>query len=219
MKAALGAALLLFVFGASLAAEGRPRVVAGKSRGKKAAKKGADPARWFATRPGLIRVYERRRATTSDDGNKADLAGASCEVVESVPAAEGSSAQTGELCTMIVGKKPTPATRLTYQLRQAGIFLVKAETGGKASAVERMLLPGGLRVGTRWVEAGAVKKERRVKTLGSRCKVERREFGDCLVVAVVSGKGRTAVKTTEKYAAGVGLVEDSQWRLVDVQGL
>ena len=218
MKAALGAALLLSVLGQAQAAEARPRVVSGKAaRAKKAGKKGADPARWFATRPGLIRVYERRRPTSS--GDQSDLAGTSCEVVESVPAAEGSPAQTVELCTIIVGKKPTPANRLTYQLRQGGIFLVKAETKGQTHPLERMVLPGALRVGTKWTEAGAVPRQCRVQTLGGKCKVERREFGDCLVIAVVHGKGRQSVKTTEKYAAGVGLVEDSQWRLVDVQGL
>ena len=46
------------------------------------------------------------------------------------------------------------------------------------------------------------------------------EFGDCLVVTVVQKKGgRVARRFSEIYAAGVGLVEDAQWQLVDVKGL
>lgn len=222
MRAALFAGLLALVGGALLAAaaEARPRVKALKGGRAKKAAKGADPARWFATRQGLIRVYEERSAKKNEDGDP-QPAGASCEVVESQPAAEALPAQTREVCTMIVGKKPKLATALTYELRKSGVFLVKAETAGKAQPAERMLLPGRIRVGSRWNEPRAgTTLARRVKSAGKNCKVERREFGDCLVVAVVQKKGSRAIKRyTETYAAGVGLVEDAQWRLVDVQGL
>ena len=43
-----------------------------------------DPARFFAARPGLLRIYEGRsegRAANPDDDNAEPPAGASCEVI------------------------------------------------------------------------------------------------------------------------------------------
>jgi hypothetical protein len=182
------------------AADARP-VIKSARKVRKEKSKGADPARWFATRQGLIRVYEER---ANRDGSPA---GISCEVIESTPG------QTRELCTMIVARKPKAPAELTYELREAGIFMVKPGN--------RMLLPGAVKVGSSWKEPrGGAVLERRVRSAGSRCKVEKRAFGDCLVVAVVQRRGRTIQKRfTETYAAGVGLIEDAQWRLIDVQGL
>jgi hypothetical protein len=56
--------------------------------------------------------------------------------------------------------------------------------------------------------------------LGKPCKAAGRSFADCLVLAVVQREGQSAVRRyTETYAAGVGLVQDAQWELVDVKGL
>lgn len=181
-------------------AEARP-VIKTLKKVNKEKSKGADPTRWFATRQGLIRVYEER---ANRDGAPA---GISCEVTESRPG------QTRELCTMIVERKPKAPTELTYELRENGVFMVKPGN--------RMLLPAPVKVGSSWKEPrGGAIVERRVRSAGSRCKVEKRAFGDCLVVAVVQRRGRTVEKRfTETYAAGVGLIEDAQWRLIDVQGL
>ena len=83
------------------------------------------------------------------------------------------------------------------------------------------LLPGPLRVGNSWREPGRGSTfERKVKTAGGPCKAAGFAFGDCLVVAVVQKQGkRVAKKFTETYAAGVGLVEDASWQLVDLKGL
>ncbi len=215
MKRALVATLLCALWAAP-GADARAR----KKRPTKAAR-GEDPSRWFATRAGLIRVYEVK--SRSDD-TSGEHAGASCEVVESVPAAEGSAARTRESCTMIVGRKPKLATQLTYELRPSGIFMVKAEQAGAKkppAALERLLLPGPLRVGSSWREPrGPLVLDRRVKAAGSPCKAAGFSFGDCLVVAVVQRKGgKVARRFTETYAAGVGLVEDAQWHLVDLKGL
>ena len=122
---------------------------------------------------------------------------------------------------MIVARKPKQPTELTYELRKSGVFMVKTQAGGKAQNAERLLLPAPLRVGSRWREPrGALVFDRRVKTAGAGCKVEKREFGDCLVVAVAQRRaGRVVRRFTETYAAGVGLIEDAQWRLIDLQGL
>ena len=59
-----------------------------------------------------------------------------------------------------------------------------------------------------------------VSLAGAPCKAAGFKFGDCLVVAVVQRTGgRVARRFTETYAAGVGLVEDSQVQLVDLKGL
>jgi len=197
------------------AADARPRV----KSARRSADQGAqhDPARWFATRAGLIRVYQEKSARRSADGEPPQAAGASCEVVESKPSEGEAAGQTRELCTLIVGKKPKPTTRLTYELRPTGIFMVKAESDGKAQSAERMLLPEPLRIGAAWKNAAF---KQHIKSAGAPCSAAGHKFGDCLVVTVVQKKGgRVAKRFSEIYAAGVGLVEDAQWQLVDVKGL
>jgi hypothetical protein len=212
---ALAAVLLCF----STSAEARPRVTTKKRPAKQAAR-GEDPSRWFATRAGLIRVYQMKaRGKAGGEGRS----GASCEVVDSRPAAEGAAAHTLELCTIIVSKKPKRADQLTYELRSSGIFMVAVEQVGtkKPVKMERLLLPGNLRVGASWKEPrGQSVFDRRIKAAGAPCKAAGFKFGDCLVVAVVQRTGgRVARRFTETYAAGVGLVEDSQVQLVDLKGL
>jgi hypothetical protein len=87
--------------------------------------------------------------------------------------------------------------------------------------VKRLVLPAPLKVGASWKEPrGAVELDRTVKAAGGACKAAGRSFADCLVLAVVQKQGKTVVRRyTETYAAGVGLVEDAQWQLVDVKGL
>jgi hypothetical protein len=203
---------------AAPAARARP---AGKARAKKRAKGGVDPAHWFATRAGLIRVYQERKARPAGEEG-ATLAGISCEVIESRPAEPEAAARTRELCTVIVGMKPKPATQLVYELRESGIFMVSAEAeGDKPRAAERLLLPGPVRPGAGWRESrGKSVFDRRIKSAGAPCKAAGFKFGDCLVVSVVLRKGaRVSKKYLETYAAGVGLVEDAQWQLIDLKGL
>ena len=209
----LGALVLLSAAGEALARQRRKAAPAAA---------GIDPSRWFATRAGLIRVYQARSARRPAQPGGPTSAGASCEVVDSTAAQGEAAPRTREVCTMIVGKKPRAPPQLTYELRPNGIFLVRAEAGSAAaSTTERMLLPGPLRVGKSWREPGRGSTfERKVKTAGGPCKAAGFAFGDCLVVAVVQKQGkRVAKKFTETYAAGVGLVEDASWQLVDLKGL
>ena len=195
-----------------------------------------DPAHWFATRAGLIRVYEERAKAPPRHGKKKTLpaadadadaeqpptAGASCEVVESRPADSATPASTRESCTMIVGRMPKLATQLTYELRKSGIYMVRAQVAGKdPQTVDHLLLPGPIAIGRRWSEsAGKNTLDRKVKSLGRSCTAAGRTFGDCLVLAVVQRRGKKVLKKyAETYAAGVGLVEDAQWQLIDVKGL
>lgn len=125
---------------------------------------------------------------------------------------------------MIVGRMPKNATRLTYELRRAGIFMVKAEAEGSdkpGAAMERLLLPAPIKPGKAWSERrGKLSVERKVKSAGAACKAASRSFGDCLVLAVVEREGKQVKrKYGETYAAGVGLVEDAQWELLDLKGL
>lgn len=189
-----------------------------------AGKVAADPAHWFASRPGLTRVYEGRApARKSDDAEQAPPAGASCEVLESRPADSLAAGTLRETCTMIVARKAKPATELTYELRKGGIFMVRAQSAASAQpqTMERLVLPGPVRVGAAWREPqGQAELSRSVKSAGQGCKAAGRTFADCLVLAVVQRQGKkTLRKYTEVYAAGVGLVEDAQWELVDVKGL
>ena len=193
-----------------------------------------DPARWFATRTGLIRVYQERpkgsakarkaaaasAASAGDDGAPPPV-GASCEVVESAPREDAMPARTKERCTMIAARKAKAPASLSYELRPAGIFMVRAETEGQKPAVmDRLLLPQ-VKKGKTWTEKrGAVQLVRTVKSAGSTCKAASRSFGDCLVIKVVEREGKKVRRTYgETYAAGVGLVEDAQWELIDVKGL
>jgi hypothetical protein len=167
-----------------------------------------DPARFFATRKGLVRIYEGR-------GGGEPPAGASCEVLESKPGLMR------ETCSMIVGRKPRPATELTYELRKDGIWNTEVRIGGKPQPVDRLVLPAPLKTGSTWKEPrGGVELDRTVKSAGGACKAAGRSFADCLVLNVVQKQGKNVVRRyTETYAAGVGLVEDAQWELVDVKGL
>ena len=194
-----------------------------------------DPARWFATRTGLIRVYQERpkgtakarkaaaasaAAASGDDGAPPPV-GASCEVVESAAREDATPAHTKERCTMIAARKAKVPTSLSYELRPAGIYMVRAETEGQKPAVmERLLLPQ-VKKGKTWTEKrGAVQLVRTVKSAGATCKAASRSFGDCLVLKVVEREGKKVRRTYgETYAAGVGLVEDAQWELIDVKGL
>jgi hypothetical protein len=172
-----------------------------------------DPARFFATHPGLIRIYEGR----SGGGDDQPPAGASCEVLSS------SAASVKETCSMIVGRKAKPSTELTYELRKDGIWNTQVRPEGAASPqpVARLVLPAPLAVGASWKEPrGGVELDRTVKSAGGACRAAGRSFADCLVVSVVQKQGKAVVRRyTETYAAGVGLVEDLQWELVDVKGL
>jgi len=122
---------------------------------------------------------------------------------------------------MIVGRKPKPATELTYELRKDGIWNTEVRLEGKPQPVERLVLPAPLKVGSSWKEPrGGVELDRTVKSAGGSCKAAGRSFADCLVLNVVQKQGKNVVRRyTETYAAGVGLVEDAQWELVDVKGL
>ena len=179
-----------------------------------------DPAHWFAARPGLLRVYQSTARGTAEE----PPAGASCEVLESKPRDSSSAGSMKESCTMIVGRRARPATEITYQLRRDGIFSVQASTEGpKATAqpMPRLVLPAPLRVGSSWKEPrGDQQLDRTVRSAGGACKAAGRSFADCLVLSVVHKQGKKLVrKYTETYAAGVGLVADAQWELVDVKGL
>ena len=172
-----------------------------------------DPVRFFATHPGLVRIYEGRSGGSDDQ----PPAGASCEVLSS------SAASVKETCSMIVGRKARPSTELTYELRKDGIWNTAARPEGAASPqpVGRLVLPAPLSVGASWKEPrGGVELDRTVKSAGGSCRAAGRSFADCLVVSVVQKQGTSVVRRyTETYAAGVGLVEDLQWELVDVKGL
>ena len=124
---------------------------------------------------------------------------------------------------MIVGRKAKPATVLSYELRKDGIWntLVLAAGMTAPQPVGRMVLPAPLKVGASWKEPrGGVELDRTVHAAGGACRAAGRRFADCLVLNVVQKQGRSVVRRyTETYAAGVGLVEDAQWELVDVKGL
>ena len=219
MRELLVAALLF-----SLAAEARkppPR----RKPAAKAAPAGVDSSRFFASRAGLVRIYEGRgetRAANPDDDNAEPAAGASCEVLEAKPRDASAAGSMKESCTMIVGRKPRPSMELTYALRPDGIWTVQVRPeGGQSKEVSRLVLPSPLRVGTSWKEpTGATELDRTVKSTGGACHAAGRSFADCLVVAVTQKQGAKIVRHyTETYAAGVGLVEDAQWDLVDVKGL
>lgn len=191
---------------------------------RRAAAVSIDPARFFATRPGLVRIYEGRSESkhASDDDNPEPTAGASCEVLEAKARESGVAGSMKESCTMIVGRKPRPAMELTYELRPDGIWNVQVKPqGGQSQPVERLVLPSPLRVGSSWKEPrGTAELDRTVKSAGGTCRAAGRSFADCLVLAVTQKQGKSVVRRyTETYAAGVGLVEDAQWELVDVKGL
>ena len=179
-----------------------------------------DPARFLASHPGLLRVYQGRNRPEAGDEPPA---GASCEVLASRPREAGKTGEMKESCTMIVGRKAKGATELTYQLRKDGIWntLVQAQGMEAPQAVDRLVLPSPLRIGVSWKEPrGGVELDRTVRSAGGACKAAGRSFADCLVLAVVQKQGKKVVRRyTETYAAGVGLVEDAQWELVDVKGL
>lgn len=193
-----------------------------KKGGRHEAQKGQEPSHWFATRTGLIRVYQERHRAAANEGEGAQPpAGASCEVVESTPREGDLPARTRESCTMISGRKAKAAASLTYELRPTGIYMVRAETEGqKPASLDKLLLPP-IRAGKSWSEPrGRHSQSRTVKSAGSACKAAGRSFGDCLVLQVVELEGKRKLKSwSEVYAAGVGLVEDAQWELIDVQGL
>jgi hypothetical protein len=188
-------------------AKARPKVVAQ-----------VDPARFFASQPGLIRIYEGRTPSESPDEPPA---GASCEVLESRPRDPVTNGSLKENCTMIAGRKARAPTRLTYELRKDGIFNTQIEIDGKPQALELLVLPSPIKVGASWKEPrGAVELDRTVRSAGGSCKAAGRTFADCLVLDVVQKQGKSVVRRySEIYAAGVGLVESAQWELVDVKGL
>lgn len=190
-----------------------------KAGASKATAHGSDPSHWFASRTGLIRIYEGRAEHDEDT----PPAGASCEVLESRAPDAQAPGTLREACTMIVARKARPSTELTYELRRGGIFMVRAQGEGAAQpqAMDRLVLPSPVRVGAGWRESlGPVELERSVRSAGAGCKAAGRSFADCLVLGVVQRQGKkTLRKYTETYAAGVGLVEDAQWELVDVKGL
>ncbi len=210
--------LLLFAAAGPASARKTARRAPAKAAAKGAAK-GVDPTHWFASRAGLIRIYEGRAAHEEDE----PAAGASCEVLESRPPEAAAAGTLRESCTMILARRAKPSTELTYELRKAGIFMVRAKSEGAAEpqAMDRLVLPAPLRVGAGWHESlGPIELERNVRSAGGTCKAAGRSFADCLVLAVVQRQGKkTLRKYTETYAAGVGLVEDAQWELVDVKGL
>jgi hypothetical protein len=179
-----------------------------------------DPSRFFPSQAGLVRIYEGRAKAEAGGGPPA---GASCEVLESRARDSLSPGSMRESCSMILGRKAKPATELTYELRKDGIWNVEVRAAGaaKAQAVQRLVLPAPLRVGATWKEPrGGVELARTVKSAGGSCKAAGRSFADCLVLSVVQKQGKSVVRRyTETYAAGVGLVEDAQWALVDVKGL
>jgi len=180
-----------------------------------------DPARFFAARAGLVRIYEGRSESKREDDDLPP-AGASCEVLEARPRDQASNGSVKESCTMIVGRKSRGASELTYELRRDGIWTVQVKPeGGEAQSLSRLVLPGPLKVGTSWKEpSGEAELDRTVRSAGCSCHAAGRSFADCLVLAVVQKQGASVVRRyTETYAAGVGLVEDAQWELVDVKGL
>ena len=123
---------------------------------------------------------------------------------------------------MIVGRKAKAATRLTYELRKDGIWNTQVEAEGSGpQPADRLVLPAPLKIGSSWKEPrGGVELDRTVKAAGGACRAAGRTFADCLVLNVVQKQGKNVVRRyTETYAAGVGLVEDAQWELVDVKGL
>ena len=189
-------------------------------RGHAASAPGVDPSRFFATHRGLLRIYEGRGGSSDAD---APPAGASCEVLDAKPRDSLAPGTMKESCTMIVGRKAKPSTELTYELRKDGIWntAVKPEGAGSPQPVERLVLPSPLKAGTSWKEPrGGVELDRTVKSAGGSCHAAGRSFADCLVLSVVQKQGKNVVRRyTETYAAGVGLVEDAQWELVDVKGL
>ena len=178
-----------------------------------------DPSRFFATRPGLVRIYEGRKRPDADE----PPAGASCEVLASRPRDPAAAGEIKESCTMIVGRKARGQTDLTYQLRKDGIWNTQVRAEGMAApqAADRLVLPSPLKVGATWKEPrGGVELDRTVRSAGGACTAAGRSFADCLVLAVVQKQGKNVVRRyREIYAAGVGLVEDAQWELVDVKGL
>jgi hypothetical protein len=217
-------ALALVAIPAQAAQARRPQHRAAPPSKASARKAAVDPAHWFASRPGLTRVYEGRTAARkSDEAEQGPPAGASCEVLESRPADSLAAGTLRESCTMIVARKARPATELSYELRKSGIFMVRAQSAAapQPQTMERLVLPGPVRVGAAWREPqGQAELARSVKSAGQGCKAAGRTFADCLVLAVVQRQGKkTLRKYTEVYAAGVGLVEDAQWELVDVKGL
>jgi hypothetical protein len=180
-----------------------------------------DPARFFATRPGLVRIYEGR-GESKKESEETPPAGASCEVLESRARDSAGPGTMKESCTMIVARKAKGATELTYDLRADGIWTVQVRPqGGEPQPAKRLVLPAPLRVGSSWKEPqGAIELDRTVKSTGGSCHAAGRSFADCLVLAVTQKQGaKTLRRYTETYAAGVGLVEDAQWELVDVKGL
>jgi hypothetical protein len=154
----------------------------------------ADPVHWLATKPGLIRNYEGR----AKDGHGKAL-GASCEVVART------DASVRDRCTTIADRQARAPAELTYAVRAGGVYAVSGDA-------ERLLFPNPPRAGAT-VRDGNVR--RTVRSAGKSCKAAGRTFADCLIVDV-SQKGS---RSTEIYAAGVGLVEDSQWQLIDITGL
>ena len=214
---------LLVVAAAAPAASARKPSRRAPAKATRAATSGAvrsaDPAHWFASRAGLVRIYEGRAAHEEDQ----PPAGASCEVLESRAADSSAPGSLRESCTMIIARRARPSTELTYELRKSGIFMVRAQSEGapQPQAMDRLVLPAPMRVGAGWRESlGNIQLERNVRSAGGRCKAAGRSFADCLVLAVVQRQGKkTLRKYTETYAAGVGLVEDAQWELVDVKGL
>lgn len=232
MKRLLAPALALL----SIASPVQARSGRAAARKAKSDDTGADPAHWFATRQGLLRVYQERgadqkdakkraaaRAAGGSDAEAPPSAGASCEVIESDPKDGDTAARTRESCTMISGRIAKGGTLLTYELRDGGIYLVEAKSESAAEPVkmERLLLPAPARKGKSWSDKrGALTLVRTVKSAGKSCKAAMRTFGDCLVLAVVERDGKKVKrKYSETYAAGVGLVEDAQWELIDVKGL
>ena len=95
---------------------------------------------------------------------------------------------TRESCAMIVGRMSKNASRLSYELRKKGIFLVKVEGEGTdkpAAKMERLVLPAPIAPGKKWSERrGKTSLERTVRSAGKPCKAASRSFGDCLVIAV-----------------------------------
>ena len=208
------AALLLLCSSAALAR--KPQ----KARAARPAGAQVEPSRFFASRSGLIRIYEGRSRPEAGDEPPP---GASCEVLASKPREAGATGEMKESCTMIVGRKQKGQTELTYELRKDGIWNTQVQAQGMAApqAVDRLVLPSPLKVGVTWKEPrGGVELDRTVKTAGGACTAAGRSFADCLVLAVVQKQGKSVVRRyTETYVAGVGLVEDAQWELVDVKGM
>ena len=112
--------------------------------------------------------------------------------------------------------------QLRRKLRKDGIWNTQVEAeGSDAQPIDRLVLPSPLKVGSSWKEPrGGVELDRTVKSAGGACKAAGRSFADCLVLNVVQKQGKNVVRRyTETYAAGIGLVENEQWELVDVKGL